>query len=335
MDGFPKLNLRNLIGLSIIAVLSFWADMSNFTFLNTDWPDLYETAREAEQNVNSAPRTSCFYARRSLERAVKWLYANDSYLKQPYADNLAALIHEPTFRENLEPCLFPKILTIQKIGNLAVHSDKPISNSDSLHTLKELFHVLYWLARSYSPYAAAIGKPLFDITRIPQKDSAVADRNAEQLAKLQTDLSEKDDRLAAKDAELARTMEEIDALKAKIQELKERNRQTPDDHDYSEAETRDYFIDLLLKESGWDLKATGCAGVPGGGYAQRQGEGFVDYVLWGDDGLPLAVVEAKRTRKDSRIGQQQAKLYADLPGADEGTTPDHLLYQRLRDLALG
>ena len=90
--------------------------MSNFTFLSTDWPDLYETAREAEQNVNSAPRTSCFYARRSLERAVNWLYANDSYLKQPYADNLAALIHEPTFRENQEPCLFHKILTIQKIG---------------------------------------------------------------------------------------------------------------------------------------------------------------------------------------------------------------------------
>jgi type I restriction enzyme, R subunit len=52
--------------------------MSNFTFLKTHWPELYETAREAEQNVNSAPRTSCFYARRSLERAVKWLYANDS-----------------------------------------------------------------------------------------------------------------------------------------------------------------------------------------------------------------------------------------------------------------
>ena len=83
--------------------------MSNFAFLNNGWSELYATAREAEQHVNSAPRTSCFYARRSLERAVKWLYTNDSYLKQPYADNLAALIHEPTFRENLEPCLFPKI----------------------------------------------------------------------------------------------------------------------------------------------------------------------------------------------------------------------------------
>jgi type I restriction enzyme R subunit len=76
--------------------------MSNFTYLKTNWPDLYATTREAEQNVNSAPRTSCFYTRRSLEIAVKWLYANDSYLKKPYADNLTALIHEPTFRENLE-----------------------------------------------------------------------------------------------------------------------------------------------------------------------------------------------------------------------------------------
>jgi hypothetical protein len=67
--------------------------MSNFTFLTSNWPDLYATAREAEQNVNSAPRTSCFYARRSLEGAVKWLYANDSFLQKPYADNLAALLH--------------------------------------------------------------------------------------------------------------------------------------------------------------------------------------------------------------------------------------------------
>lgn len=295
--------------------------MSNFTFLKTDWPELYETASEAEQNVNSAPRTSCFYARRSLERAVKWLYSNDSYLKQPYADNLAALIHEPTFRENLEPCLFPKILTIQKIGNLAVHSDKPISSSDSLHTLKELFHVLYWLARSYSPSASAIGKQTFDITRIPQKDSAVADRNAEQLAKLQAEQTDKDAQMAAKDAELARTIEEIVALKARIQEYKERNSQTPDDHDYSEAETRDYFIDLLLKESGWDLKAPDVLEYPVTGMPNDKGEGFVDYVLWGDDGLPLAVVEAKRSRKKPHAGQQQAKLYADCLERMKGQRP--------------
>ena len=295
--------------------------MSNFTFLKAGWPELYETAREAEQNVNSAPRTSCFYARCSLERAVKWLYANDSYLQKPYADNLAALIHEPTFRENLGPCLFPKILTIQKIGNLAAHGDKPISSSDALHALKELFHLLYWLARSYSQDAASIGKPTFDITCIPQKDNNIADRNAEQLTKLQAEQLEKDARLAAKDAELARTTEEIEALKARIQELKERNQQAPDDHDYSEAETRDYFIDLLLKESGWDLTAPDVLEYPVTGMPNDKGEGFVDYVLWGDDGLPLAVVEAKRTRKDPRIGQQQAKLYADCLERMKGQRP--------------
>ena len=41
------------------------------------------------------------------------------------------------------------------------------------------------------------------------------------------------------------------------------------------------------------------------------GVGYVDYVLWGADGLPLVVVEAKRTTKDPRVGKQQAKLYAD------------------------
>ena len=47
------------------------------------------------------------------------------------------------------------------------------------------------------------------------------------------------------------------------------------------------------------------------GDGKNDGEGFVDYVLWGDDGKPLAVVEAKRTSRDPRVGANQAKLYAD------------------------
>jgi type I restriction enzyme R subunit len=80
--------------------------MSNFTFLSTDWPELYETAREAEQNVALTPLSHRLYARRSLERAVKWLYTDDSYLKQPYADNLAA---------SLLPIFLLQISTTNKI----------------------------------------------------------------------------------------------------------------------------------------------------------------------------------------------------------------------------
>ena len=67
----------------------------------------------------------------------------------------------------------------------------------------------------------------------------------------------------------------------------------------------------------------------------EQGVGFVDYVLWGDDGKPLAVVEAKRTRRDARAGQQQAKLYADCLEADVRPAAGDLLLQRLRALDLG
>jgi len=50
-------------------------------------------------------------------------------------------------------------------------------------------------------------------------------------------------------------------------------------------------------------------------------DGFVDYVLWGDDGNPLAIVEAKRTRRDPRVGQHQAKLYADGLQKEYGQRP--------------
>ena len=93
-----------------------------------------------------------------------------------------------------------------------------------------------------------------------------------------------------------------------------------DTHDYSEAETRDYFIDLLLKEAGWALAISRTANSKSR-HAQQSGEGFVDYVIWGDDGKPLGLVEAKRTKRDSRVGQQQAKLYADCLEKQFGQRP--------------
>jgi len=47
------------------------------------------------------------------------------------------------------------------------------------------------------------------------------------------------------------------------------------------------------------------------GMPNEKGEGFVDYMLWGDDGKPLGLVEAKRTKRDARVGQRPAELYAD------------------------
>ncbi len=84
----------------------------------------------------------------------------------------------------------------------------------------------------------------------------------------------------------------------------------PDNHNYNEAETRDYFIDLLLKEAGWPLDQNRDREFPVTGMPNNKGEGFVDYVLWGDDGKPLGLIEAKRTKRSPQEGEHQAKLYA-------------------------
>jgi type I restriction enzyme, R subunit len=49
---------------------------------------------------------------------------------------------------------------------------------------------------------------------------------------------------AALDAELER-------LRAEIAAIKKQNAETQDTQNYSEAETRHYFINLLLKGAGW------------------------------------------------------------------------------------
>ncbi len=77
----------------------------------------------------------------------------------------------------------------------------------------------------------------------------------------------------------------------------------------------------MLKEAGWKLDQPRDREFAVTGMPNASGEGFVDYVLWGDDGKPLALVEAKRTRKDPRIGQQQAKLYADCLEMQFGQRP--------------
>ena len=88
--------------------------MSNFTFLKSEWPDLHESAVKVEALARTDPRSCCFYARRTLEHAVHWLYEHDPELKKPYDDNLSALIYEPTFKQNLTNDLFLKVKTIKE-----------------------------------------------------------------------------------------------------------------------------------------------------------------------------------------------------------------------------
>lgn len=293
---------------------------SHFTFLRAEWPAVYEAAVKAEQAVFADARTACFYARRALELAVAWLYQHDSSLRLPYQENLSALIHEPTFKATAGAAVFAKARVIKELGNLAVHSHQRVTETDALAAVRELFHVCYWLVHTYARGAKPASGLSFEATALP-RTSLLPKQTMEQLQKLQVQLQEKDERLAGLLTANTSLDGELKRLREEIAETKKANAEVSDTHDYSEAETRDYFIDLLLKEAGWTLDQPRDREFEVTGMPNAKEKGFVDYVLWGDDGKPLAVIEAKRTKRDPRAGQQQASLYADCLERQFGRRP--------------
>ena len=284
--------------------------MSQFAFLQAEFPTIYESAKKAVDAVHPDSRTACFYARRALELTVNWLYKYDNSLELPYQDNLSSLIYEPTFKNLVGEAIFNKARVIIKLGNQAVHSTRPISVNDAINAVRELFHVAYWLAHTYGRSSKPNSGLTFNSDALP-KTAPVPKQTIEQLQKLETQLRDRDEKLSTVLADKNALDEELKQLRAELAAVKEATVLQPDTHDYSEAQTRDIFIDLLLKEAGWALDQLRDREFPVTGMPNSSNQGFVDYVLWGDDGKPLAVVEAKRTRNDPRTGQQQAKLYAD------------------------
>ncbi|WP_022886181.1 DEAD/DEAH box helicase family protein [Glaciibacter superstes] len=297
--------------------------MSNFDFVRSAWPEIAEEARRAEHYTFGDPRSSVFYARRTLELAVHWLYRTDASLRRPYKDDLSSLLFEPTFKQLVGPGLHTKMDLIRKQGNFAVHRTTPVRHADSLPIVRELFHVLIWLATHYALIADLrpdAGKP-FDAASIPKPQPGAAARTQAQIQQLAADNE-------AKDAALAKALEqseslqaELDALRAEFAAAKAANAVIPDTHDYREDETRDRYIDVLLREAGWSLSDERDVEFPVTGMPNASGVGAVDYVLWGADGLPLGLIEAKRTKRDARAGQEQARLYADALERQFGQRP--------------
>lgn len=291
-----------------------------FSFLRAEWPDAHDAATKAAAFANPDPRTACFHARRALELAVGWAFKYDRALRMPYQDNLMALLHEPTFKAAMGEAVFVKAKLIAQVGNRAVHQARPIAPAEAVATVRELFHFAYWFARTYARGTRPDPRATFDPASLPAT-APVPRQTLEQLQTLETALRERDERLARLEVDRASTEAELERLRAEIAEAKKARAAEPDAHDYSEEQTRDAFIDLLLREAGWPLDQARDREFPVEGMPNQQGRGFVDYVLWGDVGRPLAIVEAKRTRRDPLVGQQQAKLYADCLERQFGQRP--------------
>ena len=296
--------------------------MSNFQFLHNDWPELVDDAQAMEKLVFVNARSTCISARYLIEQVVLWMYEFDEDLELPFDTKMANLIHQIEFKKIIGPQVFSKMNAIRRLGNIAAHERKKISERDALLACKESFHIMFWLWNTYND-----GKPredlVFDESLIPRlaTESALSNKqfeHLEQIVEKKTDqLKEIQKTLIEKDSELAQRNREIKQMRLQSAKL-------TTNHNYDEALTRELLIDVLLRESGWepsdpDVREFEVDGMPRS--SNPSGKGYVDYVLWGDDGLPLALLEAKRTTRKYEEGQQQAKLYADCLEQKYGIRP--------------
>ena len=276
--------------------------MSNFDFIlkNEIFKTFAEASVEAEKSIAVANVSCTILCRRALELAVKWIYANDRELVLPYQNNLSSLVYDINFKSMINEKVFNGMTYIIKLGNFSVHSNKKVTRKEAVLCLKYLFDFMDWIAYYYdSNYI----ETKFDEGKLPGESSA--NLKKEEREELENKLVEKDEKIE-------KILKENEELREKLtkQRTSKKIAYNFKVSYISEFETRKQFIDLDLKIAGWDStnirEEVAVRGMP-----NTQEAGYVDYVLYGENGKPLAVVEAKRTSKDAKIGQQQAKLYAD------------------------
>lgn len=296
--------------------------MSNFQFLHNEWPAIYKEAKEAEQLTLTSPKASVLIARSALEKTMHWLYDNDVDLEWPYDTKLSSLIHAQCFREIIKPSMFREINLIRLTGNAGAHG-KSISHDQSIASIKNLFRFLSFLGLYYSEEDIDI--PTFTMGLIPDGNEHKA--TLKELQSLEQQLHQRREYELLERKKLEEQANEIELLKKQLEAQQIANKERRVKREKAkdpelvipvlipESVTRKLYIDVLLKEAGWENLAEGkdleyeVSGMPLS--TNPSGIGYVDYVLWGKDGKPLAVVEAKKTMADARKGRHQAELYAD------------------------
>ncbi|MEX0825359.1 MAG: DEAD/DEAH box helicase family protein [Acidimicrobiia bacterium] len=301
---------------------------SQFSFLRAEFPSAFEAAEKAERYALSDPGAAAIHARRALESGVKWVYAHDGQLPQPYEAALNAYVNEPAFKALADGHVFRVAKKIQRAGNRAVHESKPPTSLEAVEVVSALFQFCFWLAFTYGRAQKPDHGLRFDPNLLKPEEvghSASLKERQELEERLEAEAADAEEaRLRL--AEAGRTIEDLEAeraaLIAQIAAAKKAAAAIPaEEFDWSEAETRRFKIDALLTEAGWGLTDARDREFEVHGMPSASGIGYVDYVLWGDDGLPLALIEAKKTLVSPQTGQQQAKLYADCLEATTGQRP--------------
>ncbi len=276
--------------------------MTNFDYLKKE-PKFHSFSESAvvAETLYHIDAASCVLAvRRTAEFAVKWMFTADSDLTMPYQDKFVSLINDMEFKSIIGNDMFRRLEFIRIAGNNAAHNSRTVNSEQAELALENLFYFLDLVAYFYAEdYEEQTWNP--------------------ELLKANTDTVKSE----VPDVDVEKLKQENAALKAQLTSQRMEKAQTYVEKplDISEYKTRKIYIDTMLIDAGWTLGNDWINEYELEGMPNKSGVGYADYVLFGNDGKPLAVIEAKRTCKDVAVGRQQAKLYADLLEKKFGRRP--------------
>ena len=278
--------------------------MTNFDFLKNEpkFTNFAETAISAEKILMIDPAASIINCRRAMEFAIKWMYSVDDSLVMPWDDKLASLMSTEEFRDIVDDDLYKRMDFIRKMGNNAAHTGKKVTLDQAKLCLENLFYFMDFVAYCY---AEGYEEHKFDALLLTHSDEPVAAAPT------------------APDVDINALIAENAALKAEMTGRRETQQQTyvPKPLDLSEFKTRKIYIDAMLQDAGWTEHKDWINEYELPGMPNKSEVGYADYVLIGEDGRILAIIEAKKTCVDVSKGRQQAKLYADLIEKAQGRRP--------------
>lgn len=288
----------------------------NFEFLRPHRPELSSLGSFAENYSYSDPASALIKLRNFAEQMVAGIFADWS-LPKPFNADLFDLINQITFKKAVPPVILDKLHLVRKQGNRAAHGE-PCTTTTALGVLQETYDLARWLYITFHNGKATDCPPFTKPTGIPftSESEELKNANKEILAAL-----------AAKEAEMKQLLDELEAARSKVQSSEKTEAQLQEmlsvgqgaanSLHFDEATTRKLLVDNLLTSAGWSV---GLNGQPTEQVGQEveilhqpteTGIGKADYVLWGDNDKPLAVIEAKKTSISPEIGRTQAKFYAD------------------------
>ena len=277
--------------------------MTNFDRFLTDsqFTSFAESAVAAEKILHIDLAACILNCRRAMECGVKWMYSVDGALVKPWQDTLVNLMAAGEVRDIVGADLWKRMDHIRRMGNAAAHGGKALPRAQAELCLENLYIFLDQLAYFY---AEDYTEGQFDRLLLVEQPAAPIPA-------------------PIPDVDLESLIAENQALKAELTAHREEQEKTyvPKPLELTEYQTRKIHIDAMLLDAGWTEGQDWFNEVELPGMPNKSGVGFADYVLYGDDGRPLAVIEAKRTCVDVSKGRQQAKLYADILEKKYGRRP--------------